>query len=85
VNIMRTTLAIEETLLACAKKRAAQRGQTLGQYVESAVRRDLLTPEERGPAPDLPIFTRGMGMRPCINPSSNRAIYDALDASGDLA
>lgn len=82
---MRTTLAIDEALLARAKKRAAQRGQTLGQYVESAVRRDLLIPEDRGAAPELPVFARGTGMRPGINPSSTRAIHDALDASGDLA
>lgn len=82
---MRTTLSIEDALLARAKKRAARRGQTLGQYVESAVRRDLLIPEGRGPAPALPTFTRGTGMRPGIDPSSNRAIYDVLDASGDLA
>lgn len=82
---MRTTVTIEENLLARAKKRAAQRGQTLGQYVESAVRRDLLTSEDRSPAPQLPVFTRGTGMRPGINASSNRAMYDALDASGDLA
>lgn len=82
---MRTTLSIEKALLERAKKRAAQRGQTLGQYVESAVRRDLVMPEDRGPAPELPVFTRGTGMRSGIDPSSNRAIYDALDASGDLA
>ncbi len=82
---MRTTLSIEAALLERAKKRAAQHGQTLGQYVESAVRRDLVTPRERGPIPELPVFTRGTGMRPGIDPSSNRAIYDALDASGDLA
>ena len=42
---MRTTVSIEKTLLERAKKRAAQRGQTLGQYVEDAVRRDLTVPE----------------------------------------
>lgn len=85
MNIMRTTLSIENALLERAKKRATQRGQTLGQYVESAVRRDLVIPEDRRPAPKLPVFTRGTGMRPGIDPSSNRAIYDALDTSGDLA
>lgn len=81
---MRTTVSIEPALLERAKRRAAERGQTLGQYVESAVRRDLVTPEPRTPAPKLPVFTRGTGMRPGIDPSSNRAIYDALDANGNL-
>lgn len=81
---MRTTLSIEDALLARAKKRAAQRGQTLGQYVESAVRKDLVAPEPTGSVPELPTFTRGTGMRPGIDASSNRALYDALDSSGDL-
>ena len=81
---MRTTLSIEDALLARAKKRAAKRGQTLGQYVESAVRRDLVTPESAASAPDLPTFRRGTGMRPGLDASSNRALYDALDATGDL-
>ena len=82
---MRTTVSIEKSLLERAKKRAAQRGQTLGQYVEDAVRKDLIAP---APAPlmlPLPVFTRGTGMRPGLDPLSNRALYDALDASGDLS
>lgn len=82
---MRTTLSIDDRLLERAKKQARRRGQTLGQYVESAVRRDLVAPEPASSTPELPVFIRGTGMRPGINPSSNRAIYDALDASGDLA
>ncbi len=82
---MRTTLAIDHALLDRAKKRAAERGQTLGQYVESAVRRDLLAPERPSTPPALPTFTRGTGLRPGLDPSSNRALFDALDASGDLS
>lgn len=82
---MRTTVTIDEALLERAKKRAAQRGQTLGQYVEDAVRRDLLAPPNERVTPALPTFTRGTGLRPGLDPSSNRALFDALDASGDLA
>ncbi|MHA6694112.1 hypothetical protein [Homoserinimonas sp. A520] len=82
---MRTTLSIDEALLERAKKRAAERGQTLGQYVEDAVRRDLVAPPQEKAAPALPTFTRGTGMRPGLDPSSNRALFDALDSSGDLA
>ena len=80
---MRTTVSIEKTLLERAKKRAAQRGQTLGQYVEDAVRRDLTVPEPTAGAIRLPVFTRGTGMRDGLDPSSNRALFDALDAQGD--
>jgi len=82
---MRTTVSIEDALLERAKKRAAQRGQTLGQYVESAVRRDLVSEAAPRNTPQLPLFTRGTGMRPGLDPSSNRALFDALDASGDLS
>lgn len=82
---MRTTVSIDDALLERAKKRAGEHGQTLGQYVEDAVRRDLVAPPQARSAPTLPTFTRGTGMRPGLDPSSNRALYDALDASGDLA
>jgi hypothetical protein len=82
---MRTTVSIESALLERAKTRARQRGQTLGQYVEDAVRRDLVSVDRVVIAPALPTFTRGTGMRSSIDPSSNRALYDALDGSGDLS
>ena len=82
---MRTTVSIDDSLLERAKKRAAQRVQTLGQYVEGAVRRDLIAPSPEAAIPALPIFSRGTGMRPGLDPSSNRALYDALDASGELS
>ena len=82
---MRTTVSIENALLERAKKRAAQRSQTLGKYVEDAIRRDLVAPNPEAVVVTLPVFTRGTGMRPGLDPSSNRAIYDALDASGDLS
>jgi len=81
---MRTTLAIDDGLLRRAKQRAHAEGKTLGQYVEDAVRRDLAAAPPPPTAVELPIFTRGTGMRPGIDPSSNRALYDALDSSGDL-
>lgn len=82
---MRTTVSIDDALLARAKKSAAQRGQTLGQFVEESVRFRLLAPEPVTSPVRLPVFTGGNGMRPGIDPASNRALYDALDHSGDLA
>ncbi len=81
---MRITIAIDGVLLAHAQKRAARRSQSLDRYVESAVRRDLLIPEDREPMQDVPIFTRGTGVRPGIDLSSNRAIHDVLDAGGNV-
>jgi hypothetical protein len=82
---MRTTLAIDDQLLATAKKRARERGQTLGEYVEDSLRRSLVSAAPANEGPSIPMFTRGTGMRPGIDPTSNRALFDALDASGDLS
>ncbi|MBX3068608.1 MAG: antitoxin [Microbacteriaceae bacterium] len=80
---MRTTISIDDSLLDRAKHKAQELGQTLGQYVESAIQRDLVHAQSAVKV-KLPVFTKGTGMRKGLNPSSNRALYDALDASGDL-
>jgi Arc/MetJ family transcription regulator len=41
---MRTTIAVDDHLLVAAKLRARERGQTLGQLVEDALRRELSEP-----------------------------------------
>ena len=80
---MRTTVNLDENLLALAKRRAAARNLTLGEFVEQAVRRELIS-EVASRAPiSLPIFTRGTGIRPGIDGSSNRALFDALDDDDD--
>lgn len=80
---MRTTLAIDDELLARAKRRAASRHLTLGQYVEEAVRRDLLADDAPRERVELPVFAGGR-VRPGIDVSSNRDLYDALDEEGPL-
>ena len=82
---MRTTLSIDESLLKRAKKQATAQGVTLGRHVEDAVRTKLAQPENPHTAPSIPIFTRGDGLRPGIDPSSTRALYDALDAEDESA
>ncbi len=82
---MRTTLALDDRLLAAAKKRAMARGITLGEYVEESLRHSLVAPDAPRENPLIPVFTRGTGMRAGIDSTSNRALLDAIDASGDLA
>lgn len=74
---MRTTLSIDDALLTAAKRRARERGQTLGQVVDDALRRELAAPATARPPP-LPTF-RGGGLRPGIDATSNRALLEALD------
>lgn len=82
--IMRTTIAVDDELLARAKLRAANRRLTLGQYIEEALRRDLLTDDTPRQRVELPVFPGGR-VQPGIDLSSNRDLYDALDEEGPLA
>lgn len=76
---MRTTLSISDELLTAAKRRARERGQTLGQFVDSALQRELNEPEASREAPPVPVFDGGSGPRPGIDLRSNRALHEALD------
>ena len=83
LDAMRTTLSIDDRLLAAAKRRARQRGLTLGQLVEEALRADLAA----APAAehlDIP-GVHGWGRRPPgIDTTSNRALLEALDEDRPL-
>ena len=80
---MRTTVSLNDELLAAAKRRARERGQTLGEVVESALRRELAAPTALdGPA--VPVFRGGGGPRPGIDLTSNRALREALDEGARL-
>lgn len=76
---MRTTLRINDELLAAAKRRARERNQTLGDVVDAALQRELAAEHHVSPAPALPTFTGGSGPRPGIDLNSNRDLADALD------
>ena len=76
---MRTTVSISDELLTAAKRRARERGQTLGEVVDAALRRELAaTIDDRDRRP-VPVFDGGTGPRPGIDLSSNRALHEALD------
>lgn len=78
---MRTTVAIDDHLLVAARRRARDRGQTLGQVVEDALRRELsATASDDAGVPEVPVFTGGGGVRPGIDVASNRGLQEALDA-----
>lgn len=81
---MRTTVSIAEELLAAAKRRARERGQTLGQVLEDALRRELASPDREGVRPAVPVFHEGTGPRPGLDLTSNRALHEALDDDVDL-
>jgi len=81
---MRTTVAVDDHLLAAAKQRARARGQTLGQVVEDALRRELAEPSKAGPAIEIPVFRGGNGPQPGLDLRSNRALAEALDGDHEI-
>jgi hypothetical protein len=80
---MRTTVALNDHLLVAAKRRASERGQTLGEVIEGALRRELA---EQAPTEPIavPVFRGGNGPLPGVDLRSNRALQEVLDrgASG---
>lgn len=76
---MRTTLSVDDELLAAAKRRARERGVSLGKVVEDALRRALARDPGEGAPPVVPVFTGGSGPRPGVDLTSNRALQEVLD------
>lgn len=75
---MRTTLAIDDAVLAAARKRAGELGLTLGQLAERALQRELARRPESVTPPPLPVFPGGKP-QPGVDVTSNRALYELLD------
>lgn len=79
---MRTTVTIDDHLLALAKERARERDLTLGQLVQRALQEHLLK-EPPHARPELPVMRGGGGFRPGIDPSSNASLYAAMHEEED--
>ena len=76
---MRTTVAIEDALLVVAKRRAAEQGLTLGQFLEQAIRHEIARDVSAPARPDVPVHYGQGGVRPGIDVTSNRSLVEALD------
>ena len=81
---MRTTVSVADELLEAARRRARERGQTLGAVIEAALRRELAQEEPAAERPAVPVFRDGTGPRPGIDLTSNRALAEALDEALEL-
>jgi hypothetical protein len=80
---MRTTISIHDELLKSAKIRARERGKTLGELVEDALRRELSVDYDAY-RPPIPIFRGGNGLMPGVDITSNRALNEFLDQGVEL-
>jgi hypothetical protein len=76
---MRTTIRLDDDLLARAKRAAVERGTTLTALIEDALRRALApeTAERRGRV-SLPTF-RGDGLQPGVDLDDTASLLDLMD------
>jgi hypothetical protein len=82
---MRTTIRLDDHLLAQAKQLAAKTGRTLTAVIEDALRAALSQTQRarRGqPRLELPTFGEG-GVRPGIDLDDSAALLQVMDGSGD--
>ena len=73
---MKTTLNLDDDLLACAKALAAIERNSLTRLIEEGLslrlrKADL---ERRGAQPGMPVLVGGAGLRAGIDPSSNSSL-----------
>lgn len=77
---MKTTLDIQGELLRRAKVEAARQGKTLTRMIEEGLTLRLRpAPHVRRELPPFPVSPHRGGLRPGIDPSSNRSMFDAAD------
>jgi hypothetical protein len=76
---MRTTISIHDELLETAKRRARERGLTLGGLIEDALRRELSVDQQHVERIPIPVYTGGGGLRAGVDITSNRALQELLD------
>ena len=77
-RIMRTTISIDDHVHDAAKRRARERGMTLGELVEDGLRLELAR-AELPPGPPVPVFEGKGGFKPGVDVTSNRALNELLD------
>jgi hypothetical protein len=80
------TISLDENLVKQARIKAIQEGTSLSAKVRELlsiyVRQDM--PSAPIVIPQLPVSKASGGLQPGIDPSSNRSLYDAMDAGMDL-
>jgi len=80
---MRTTIKLDDSLLAEAKAHAARTGTTLTAVVENALREAFARRrgEHSGRRADLPVF-RGSRLLPGVDLDDSAALLDLMEGTG---
>ncbi len=72
---MKTTLYIDDTVMAELRREAARQGRTMSELVETALRLLLRSQRKRGKIPALPIFRSGG----TFDVADRDALYHAME------
>ena len=72
---MKTTLKIDDTVMADLKREAARQGRTMSELVETALRLLLRSQRKRGAIPVLPTFHSGGTL---VDIADRDALYHAI-------
>jgi hypothetical protein len=75
---MRTTINVDDDLLAEAKRRAVERGTTLTRVIEDALRETLSRVDEPGEGPFETMTFRGGGLMPGVDIDDSAGLLDLL-------
>jgi hypothetical protein len=73
---MKTTLNIDDAVIAQLKREAARQGRTMSELVETAVRMLFRTTKKREELPPLPMFRTG-GM--LVDVAKRDVLYQAME------
>jgi antitoxin component of RelBE/YafQ-DinJ toxin-antitoxin module len=73
---MKTTLTIDDTVMARLKRESARTGRTMSELVEIALRRLLQTKPDPVDLPPLPSFTSGGAL---VDIADREALYQAME------
>ncbi|MFP3942810.1 MAG: DUF6364 family protein [Alphaproteobacteria bacterium] len=73
---MKTTLNIDDTVMAQLKSEAARQGRTMSELVETALRNLFRARNEPAELPPLPVFHGG---EPLVDIADRDALYQAME------
>jgi len=73
---MKTTLNIDDTVMAELKREAVRQNRTMSELVETALRLLLRSPRKRAGIPPLPMFRSGGTL---VDISDREALYQAME------
>jgi Bacterial antitoxin of type II TA system, VapB len=76
VSHMKTTLNIDDTVMARLRRESARTGRTMSELVETALRRLLQSRRAAAPPPPLPTFDSGGAL---VDVADREALYAAME------